>query len=59
MAAAGVEVAALAWLCVFVVCVVIYLLPGFVRAGSPANLNFKWVGDGGHDFSWRLGLYLT
>ncbi len=30
---------------------VIYLLPGFVRAGSPANLNFKWVGDGGHDFS--------
>jgi hypothetical protein len=48
MAAAGVEVAALAWLCVFVVCVCVIW---FVRAGSPANLNFKWVGDGGHDFS--------
>ena len=45
MAAAGVEVAALAWLCEFVV----YLL-GFV-CGSPTNLNFKLVGDGGHDFS--------
>jgi hypothetical protein len=22
--------------------------------GSPTNLNFKRVGDGGYDFSWRL-----
>ena len=32
-------------------CVCVIYQGSCVQVNNPANLNFKWVGDGGHDFS--------